>query len=94
MKFSVNRIFASAEFAVVILVVNLTLSDVCPVFGQQPKEITNSIGMKLVLIRKGTFEMGSSEEGSKENQPRQVVTIVSDYGCDRLFGLSCCHSQK
>ena len=52
---------------------------VLPAFGQQPNEITNSIGMKLVLIPRGTFEMGSSEEGSKENQPRQVVSISSDY---------------
>jgi formylglycine-generating enzyme required for sulfatase activity len=29
------------------------------VFAQSPKEITNSIGMKLVLIPKGTFMMGS-----------------------------------
>lgn len=27
------------------------------VFAQHPKEITNSIGMKLVLIPKGTFQM-------------------------------------
>lgn len=32
--------------------------------GQEPKEISNSIGMKMVFIPKGTFMMGSptSEE--------------------------------
>jgi len=32
-----------------------------PVKAQPPKELTNSIGMKLVLIPKGTFMMGSPE---------------------------------
>ena len=30
--------------------------------AQPPKEITNSIGMKLVLIPKGTFMMGTPFE--------------------------------
>lgn len=46
-----------------------------------PKEITNSIGMKLVLIPKGTFTMGSpeSEEGRQDNETQHEVTIIKDY---------------
>jgi formylglycine-generating enzyme required for sulfatase activity len=42
----------------------------CRVLAQSPKEITNSIGMKLVLIPKGTFMMGSpaSEERRVGNE--------------------------
>ena len=49
--------------------------------AQQPKEITNSIGMKLVLIPKGTFMMGSpeSEQGRFENETQHEVTISKDY---------------
>ena len=49
--------------------------------AQQPKEITNSIGMKLVLIPKGTFMMGSpeSEQGRFENETQHDVTISKDY---------------
>jgi formylglycine-generating enzyme required for sulfatase activity len=49
--------------------------------GQQPKVITNSIGMKLVLIPKGTFTMGSppSEEGSSDDERQRSVTISDDY---------------
>ena len=46
-----------------------------------PKVITNSIGMKLVLIPKGTFLMGSppDEIGSKDDERRHEVTITRDY---------------
>ena len=50
--------------------------------AQTPKEITNSIGMKLVLIPKGTFMMGApeSEEGRDKNDETQhEVTISKDY---------------
>jgi formylglycine-generating enzyme required for sulfatase activity len=49
--------------------------------AQPPKTITNSIGMKLVLIPKGTFMMGSpeSEEGRGENETQHEVTISKDY---------------
>ncbi|RLS66550.1 MAG: formylglycine-generating enzyme family protein [Planctomycetota bacterium] len=49
--------------------------------AQPPKELTNSIGMKLVLIPKGTFMMGSpeSEEGRRENETQHEVTISNDY---------------
>ena len=49
--------------------------------GQPPQEITNSIGMKLILIKKGQFMMGSPE-----NQPKRFseeiaheVTLTKDY---------------
>ena len=53
----------------------------CQVLAQSPKEITNSIGMKLVLIPKGTFMMGSpeSEKGRNENETQHEVTISKDY---------------
>ena len=49
--------------------------------AQSPKEITNSIGMKLVLIPKGTFMMGSpeSEERRDKNETQHEVTINKDY---------------
>jgi formylglycine-generating enzyme required for sulfatase activity len=49
--------------------------------AQPPKEITNSIGMKLVLIPKGTFMMGSPEreKGRWEQETQHEVTISKDY---------------
>ena len=51
------------------------------VFAQSPKEIANSIGIKLVLIPKGTFMMGSptSEEGRVQDETQHQVTISKDY---------------
>lgn len=53
----------------------------CQILAQSPKETTNSIGMKLVLIPKGTFMMGSptSEEGRQEDETQHEVTISKDY---------------
>ena len=53
----------------------------CQVLAQSPKEITNSIGMKLVLIPKGIFMMGSpeSEKGRVGNETQHEVTISKDY---------------
>ena len=49
--------------------------------AQPPKEITNSIGMKLVLIPKGTFMMGSpeSEQLRHEDETQHKVTISKGY---------------
>jgi formylglycine-generating enzyme required for sulfatase activity len=49
--------------------------------AQPPKEITNSIGIKLVLIPKGTFMMGSpaSEQGRDDDETQHEVTISEDY---------------
>jgi len=43
--------------------------------------ITNSIGMKLVPIAKGKFQMGSGvqEEGYRFKEPRHEVTLTRDY---------------
>ncbi|MFZ4733441.1 MAG: formylglycine-generating enzyme family protein [Pirellulales bacterium] len=48
-----------------------------PVLAQVPQEITNSIGMKLVLIPRGTFTMGSpiEENGAHNDEEQHVVTI-------------------
>jgi formylglycine-generating enzyme required for sulfatase activity len=43
---------------------------------QSPKEITNSVGMKLVLIPKGMYMMGFEEGGDKT---KHEVTISKDY---------------
>jgi formylglycine-generating enzyme required for sulfatase activity len=45
------------------------------------QKITNSIGMKLVLIPKGTFMMGSpeSEERRRKDETQHQVTISKDY---------------
>jgi formylglycine-generating enzyme required for sulfatase activity len=48
---------------------------------QSYRIITNSIGMKLVLIPKGTFTMGSpiDEEGRMDDEVQHQVTISQDY---------------
>ena len=53
----------------------------CQVRAQSPKTITNSIGMKLVLIPKGTFQMGSpiEEAGADDDEEQHQVTISKDY---------------
>ena len=43
--------------------------------AQPPKELTNSIGMKLVLIPKGSFMMGMVVDDAEQHQ----VTISQDY---------------
>jgi formylglycine-generating enzyme required for sulfatase activity len=47
----------------------------------EPRTVTNSIGMKLVLIPKGQFTMGSpvEEEGSEDDETPHVVTLNADY---------------
>ena len=49
--------------------------------AQQLKEITNSIGMKLVLIHAGSFTMGSpdGEIGRQDNEMPHEVTISKSY---------------
>lgn len=52
------------------------------VSGREPaKEITNSLGMKLLLIPKGTFTMGSpaAEKERFDNEFEHRVTIGHDY---------------
>ncbi len=63
------------------LVLSIVLLVVSPAFGQQPKKITNSIGMKLVLIPAGSFTMGSpvGEVGRKDNETPHEVTISKSY---------------
>jgi len=49
----------------------------CQVHAQSPETITNSIGIKLVLIPKGTFQMGLpvEEGGASDNEEQHQVTI-------------------
>ena len=52
-----------------------------PVFSQQLKEMINSIGMKLVLIPAGTFNMGSpmNEVGRHEDETPHEISISKSY---------------
>ena len=72
-----NRLQSLSSFSVFLC---CTLAASC-LLAQTPKEITNSIGMKLVLIPKGTFMMGSpeSEERRDKNETQHEVTISKDY---------------
>jgi len=71
----------SLSFFSVVLVLFYLLALLHPAKAQAPKEITNSIGMKLVLIPKGTFMMGSpaSEKGRQKDETQHEVTISKDY---------------
>ncbi len=53
----------------------------CQLLAQPPEEITNSIGIKLVLIPKGTFMMGSpiEVEWRYDNEVQHKVTISKDF---------------
>lgn len=59
----------------------LISSSGCVVAQGNAKVITNSTGMKLVLIPKGTFTMGSpiEEEGADNDEQQHQVTISKDY---------------
>jgi formylglycine-generating enzyme required for sulfatase activity len=52
-----------------------------PVNTQASKEITNSIGMKLTLIPKGKFMMGSpkNEQGRYESEVEHDVDLTKDF---------------
>jgi formylglycine-generating enzyme required for sulfatase activity len=72
----------SLSFFSVVLVLFYLLALLDQARAQAPKEITNCIGMKLVLIPKGTFMMGSpeSEQGhQRNNETQHEVTISKDY---------------
>ena len=76
---SITYIFGENDMRALVLII------VC-LFGstanaQQLREITNSIGMKLVLIHAGSFTMGSpeEEEGRQDNEKPLEVTISKSY---------------
>ena len=64
-----------------ISTLGLVLLGLSSAFGQQRKEITNSIGMKLVLVNAGSFTMGSaeSEEGRTDYELQHEVTISKSF---------------
>lgn len=72
-------------FRIVLLVVTfcelLYLQSHAPLHAQSPKVITNSIDMRLLLIHKGTFTMGSppGEVGADEDERQHEVTLTQDY---------------
>ncbi len=62
------------------LVLSVVLLVVSPAFGQQTKEITNSIGMKLVLILPGSFTMGSPiDEVGRQEWETQHLAMISNW---------------
>jgi formylglycine-generating enzyme required for sulfatase activity len=65
----------------VVMLLLCALESPRPLLAQATKEITNSIGMKLVLIPAGTFTMGSpeSEQYRFEDEAQHEVTISKDY---------------
>ena len=71
----------SLSFFSVVFVLFQLLALLHPARAQAPKEITNSIGMKLVLIPKGTFMMGSPESdvNRQKNETQHEVTISKGY---------------
>ena len=64
-----------------VLFLAIAMCLVYETLGQQPKEISNSIGMKMVFIPKGTFMKGAptSEEGRKDDEVQHEVTITRDF---------------
>ena len=80
----IERIFAMTRSSLSLCVVMLLLSAFesrRPLLAQATKEITNCIEMKLVLIPKGTFTMGSpeSKQGLFAEDAQHEVTISKDY---------------
>jgi formylglycine-generating enzyme required for sulfatase activity len=75
------RSIVFAPIVILMVVLQSGCNDLPDVPGNQPKVLTNSIDMKLVLIPKGTFMMGSppDEKGSEEDERRHEVTISRDY---------------
>lgn len=59
----------------------LLLNAACSKSNQNNKTVTNSIGMQLVWIPKGTFLMGSpeSEKGRQHDEVQHEVTITKDF---------------
>jgi formylglycine-generating enzyme required for sulfatase activity len=74
----------------------------CLVAQGNAKVITNSIGMKLVLIPKGTFTMGAPiEEGFEEQHQVSIskdyylgVTEVTQGQYEKVMGVNPSHRQK
>jgi formylglycine-generating enzyme required for sulfatase activity len=62
-------------------IVLMLISFLDQLHAQSPKEIANRIGMKLVLVPKGTFMMGSpeSEQCRQKDENQHEVTISKDY---------------
>jgi formylglycine-generating enzyme required for sulfatase activity len=71
----------SLSFFSVFLVLFQLLALLHPARAQAPKEITNSIGTKLVLVPKGTFAMGflESDKDGYKGESQHKVTISNDY---------------
>jgi formylglycine-generating enzyme required for sulfatase activity len=74
------RVFTSLRVGLLALSVPLAVV-AAPVPPAQPKTITNSIGMKLVVVPKGKFVMGmpKTEKGVYGNEPEHEVEITKSF---------------
>lgn len=74
-----NRRLTVFALTLPLLLLDLPWSD--KACAQAPQEITNSIGMKLVLIPKGSFMMGApaGEEGAGDDEEQHEVVISNDF---------------
>ena len=65
----------------VLLCIMFAAGNSTPVVGQQPKEITSSIGMKLVRINPGSFSMGLQvgAPGRSGGESLHEVTITKSF---------------
>ena len=72
--------------SLIALLTLLVLNGGCSKSSQSNKTVTNSIGMQLVRIPKGTFVMGSpeSEKGRRQDEAQHEVTITKDFYLGRF----------
>ena len=66
------------RFLMLCLIVGLVFPAARLAWGQSTKTLTNSIGMKFVLIPAGTFQMGSLDAPGQFDQPGQHQVTISN----------------
>lgn len=71
----------SSVFTLLIVFLLTTVGFASRSFAQPPAELTNSIGMKLMRISKGTFRMGSEPngKGAEADETARAVTLTTDF---------------
>ena len=62
------------------------------VTAEPPRDIVNSIGMKLTLIPAGEFQMGATDLGHTNAEPRHLSESVGRFtwGCTRFRSANTC----
>jgi sulfatase modifying factor 1 len=81
MKYLVSLVLVAAFAALAAELPGFVPDRKLPGENDPPKHFTNSIGMKFVWIRPGTFVMGSpaNEEGRADNETQHKVTLTKGY---------------